>query len=255
MNEHERCENCAGSGLVLNGIGEPDTCPECHGNTVVPAETMPARAEVIDLLKQLHEAVWDANVQERQLGAAESVLAYRAIDAAVAALTSDAKDKRIAELEGERDDFRGSLATTIGKLMVAEACAEKAEAQLAALTSKSGNAELIERLRALRGTLPAGGYGQATIDLTLAVLRSPAPEAWQPIETAPKDASELLLRVPGERGRFRAVVGHWASDLSGEEQPPFRGWFYNTGYGFAEISPTPTQWARLSLDLNKEEGE
>jgi hypothetical protein len=67
---------------------------------------------------------------------------------------------------------------------------------------------------------------------------------WRPIKTAPHKATEVLLRIPatGWPGYF-AVIGHWAEDLSGSEQPPFRGWFRNTGFGFAEISPEPTHWS------------
>lgn len=32
---YETCLSCNGSGLRLNDIGEPDTCRECGGNTVV----------------------------------------------------------------------------------------------------------------------------------------------------------------------------------------------------------------------------
>jgi len=45
---------------------------------------------------------------------------------------------------------------------------------------------------------------------------------WQPIATAPKDASEIRVRMGDGSVVERA---HWACDLSGEEQPPFRGWF------------------------------
>lgn len=68
-------------------------------------------------------------------------------------------------------------------------------------------------------------------------------EGWQDISTAPRNASEILLRVPksGWPG-FRRVVGHWACDLSGEEQPGFKGWFWDHGNGFALVSPDPTHW-------------
>ncbi len=40
---YEPCPSCAGSGLALNTVGEPDTCPECHGNTVVRARSTNGR--------------------------------------------------------------------------------------------------------------------------------------------------------------------------------------------------------------------
>lgn len=71
---------------------------------------------------------------------------------------------------------------------------------------------------------------------------------WQPIETAPKNATDILLEVPrGGQGwpTHMKIVGHWAEDLSGSEQPPFRGWFRDTGYGYQEITPAPVRWAPL----------
>lgn len=72
--------------------------------------------------------------------------------------------------------------------------------------------------------------------------------AWQPIETAPKNATDVRLKnADGEK------VGHYAEDLSGSEQPPFQGWFgrvmcpvhpdrvlYMRG-----ITPEPTHWQPL----------
>lgn len=69
---------------------------------------------------------------------------------------------------------------------------------------------------------------------------------WQPIETAPKNATDILLfGVPHWNERPRAYVGHWASDLSGEEQPPFKGWFRQVGAGFQEVPKPPTHWMPL----------
>jgi hypothetical protein len=75
---------------------------------------------------------------------------------------------------------------------------------------------------------------------------------WQPIETAPKNATEVLLLCPrGGRGwpSTMRIVGHYAEDLSGSDQPPFKGWFQDTGYGFRQIEPPPTHWAPLSPEL------
>jgi hypothetical protein len=80
---------------------------------------------------------------------------------------------------------------------------------------------------------------------------------WQPIETAPKTATEVLLLVP-RRGKgwptMMRVVGHWASDTSGEEQPAFRGWFRDDGYGFVELQDAPTHWARLEPQIPERGG-
>jgi hypothetical protein len=70
---------------------------------------------------------------------------------------------------------------------------------------------------------------------------------WRPIESAPNNATEVILKVPCEKNSkgYRTVIGHWAQDLSGEEQPPFRGWFRDTGYHMAAIEPEPTEWMPL----------
>lgn len=47
-------------------------------------------------------------------------------------------------------------------------------------------------------------------------------EEWQPMTSAPKNATEIRVRMADGSVIERA---HWASDMSGEEQPPFRGWF------------------------------
>lgn len=66
----------------------------------------------------------------------------------------------------------------------------------------------------------------------------------RPMDTAPKDATEILLSVEGA-GSPAWIVAHWAQDLSGEEQPPFRGWFRRNAYGFREVGTTPLGWLPL----------
>lgn len=75
----------------------------------------------------------------------------------------------------------------------------------------------------------------------LAALSAPEGE-WQNIETAPRNATEIEVRIPkaGYPGHYRQIV-HWA-DGGGDEQPRFRGWFRDTGYGFAEIGGEPDAW-------------
>ncbi len=45
---------------------------------------------------------------------------------------------------------------------------------------------------------------------------------WNPIATAPKTATSIRVRM--KDGTIHEDA-HWASDLSGEEQPAFCGWF------------------------------
>lgn len=60
-------------------------------------------------------------------------------------------------------------------------------------------------------------------------------------------------RVPIDRWKAKSVEvmhadgtickAHWACDLSGEDQPPFIGWFTKCGNGYREI-PQPMFWRR-----------
>lgn len=80
----------------------------------------------------------------------------------------------------------------------------------------------------------------------------PAAEGWQPAATAPQTATWVQLGYAEKNAREAAiVVAHWASDMSGEEQPPFEGWFrHNLGdrghsYGFVEAPKGFLAWRPL----------
>ena len=68
---------------------------------------------------------------------------------------------------------------------------------------------------------------------------------WQPMKSAPKNATWVEVLLANGRSVQRA---HWASNLSGEEQPPFEGWFYERevgsgkGSGYHQITPKPIAW-------------
>ena len=67
---------------------------------------------------------------------------------------------------------------------------------------------------------------------------------WQPIETAPKDATEVLLLVEKD-GVKHPLVAHWAYG-GGEDQPSFGpAWFEWDGYGYRGIHGKPTHWAPI----------
>lgn len=52
-------------------------------------------------------------------------------------------------------------------------------------------------------------------------LHHKLPEGFRPIETAPKNATNIeVITRQGKR-----MIAHWAQDLSGEDQLPFKGWF------------------------------
>lgn len=64
---------------------------------------------------------------------------------------------------------------------------------------------------------------------------------WEKMELAPR-SHLLMLRGKAKDGTVIEDM-HWASDLSGEEQPPFQGWFVpNTaGRGFVQVQPIAWQ--------------
>jgi len=87
-----------------------------------------------------------------------------------------------------------------------------------------------------------GGFSTGELDMFIPGWREelavvPTPK-WQPIATAPRNASWMLVRLPN--GDVRRA--HWAEDLSGSEQPAFRGWFVATSsVSYGDI-PDPTHW-------------
>lgn len=68
---------------------------------------------------------------------------------------------------------------------------------------------------------------------------------WQPISTAPKDATSIQVKM--KDGAIHKDV-HWASDMSGEDQPMFEGWFIpcSGGWNYEQID-TPEKWQPLKI--------
>lgn len=60
---------------------------------------------------------------------------------------------------------------------------------------------------------------------------------WRAMEDAPRNASWIIVLLPGGK----TERAHYAEDLSGSEQPAFRGWFRNEGSYFAQL-PEPVSW-------------
>src|SRR5689334_12958567 len=56
---------------------------------------------------------------------------------------------------------------------------------------------------------------------------------WRKMDSAPKDCSW----VQGMLKDGSVVRMHYAEDLSGEEQPPFRGWFIEKKWGYLGVFP------------------
>jgi hypothetical protein len=76
-----------------------------------------------------------------------------------------------------------------------------------------------------------------------------AAASWRPMETAPKNATNVLLRYPAQGwNKPQVIVAHWAHG-GGEDQPAFGpGWFRavlgNKGevLMFADAPPKPDAW-------------
>lgn len=58
-------------------------------------------------------------------------------------------------------------------------------------------------------------------------------EGWRSMTSAPTKGPIVEVEVKTKDGRV--VDAHFARDLSGDEQPPFEGWFEQAGSGFAQV--------------------
>lgn len=56
----------------------------------------------------------------------------------------------------------------------------------------------------------------------------------RPMDEAPVNATEILAWATDRYGNKRWLVVHYAHG-GGDDQPPFRGWFYHCGDGYSEI--------------------
>jgi hypothetical protein len=82
----------------------------------------------------------------------------------------------------------------------------------------------------------------------VAIPPLPAPtdsEPWQEMGTAPLNATWVEVRMKDGT----VLRAHWASDLSGEEQPPFEGWFIDRGTYMLGIDD-PYAWRPLPPNKN-----
>ena len=69
---------------------------------------------------------------------------------------------------------------------------------------------------------------------------------WQPIETAPKDGSKILLFIPSNVSRWHVSAGYWRDDAHARKASPF--WCAETSHlmGITWMrSHQPTHWMPL----------
>jgi hypothetical protein len=71
---------------------------------------------------------------------------------------------------------------------------------------------------------------------------------WNPIETAPKDGTEVLLFFPTFREGRRVRVGHYYYTETyeyGKLSRKNEGWFEGSMFGSIGDKPEPTLWAQI----------
>lgn len=64
---------------------------------------------------------------------------------------------------------------------------------------------------------------------------------WRTLSSAPNDSRWIEMELQDRK----IVRAHYACDLSGSDQPPFKGWFYDAGGYFYEVWPKPVRWRPL----------
>ncbi len=85
----------------------------------------------------------------------------------------------------------------------------------------------------------------ARLSEALAEAEKKGDEDWRDMASAPRDASEIIVRIPKKSwpGYYRQIA-HWAEG-GGDDQPPFRGWFRFMADGYVELPVKPTGWMPL----------
>lgn len=69
---------------------------------------------------------------------------------------------------------------------------------------------------------------------------------WKPIETAPKDFTDVLLYFPDFSPEYRIIIGHW---VACEEDPDDEPWWFeqdvDRGCINGPLEGEPTHWMEL----------
>jgi len=94
----------------------------------------------------------------------------------------------------------------------------------------------------------------ASLSEALAEAEKKGAEDWRGMASAPRDASEIIVRMPkkGWPGYYRQIA-HWAEG-GGDDQPPFRGWFRFMADGYVELPVEPTGWMPLATPRDLAQG-
>lgn len=80
--------------------------------------------------------------------------------------------------------------------------------------------------------------------VTIDILYDEIKDGWREMGSAPRNATTVEVLMHNRTTKH----AHWAQDLSGEEQPPFRGWF-EKGEHFNSQIDDPIAWRYLDREL------
>jgi len=170
---------------------------------------------------------------------------------------------RVRQLEAELAEHKqhaGELVVRVDRLQEAAESREGEVTRLTACLAKANaNHEHFEREWYLRGD-EVGELRTAIVDILAsatpnerdhpcmsrswaraqAVLdrarRDAEPGALRPMSEAPMSGPmmDILVAMVDRHGNRRWTISHYAFG-GGEDQPPFRGWFFWTGHGYAQL--------------------
>lgn len=76
--------------------------------------------------------------------------------------------------------------------------------------------------------------------VTINILYNEMKDGWREMGSAPRDATTLEVLMHNRTTKH----AHWAQDLSGEEQPIFRGWFDENRYQIED----PIAWRYINIE-------
>ena len=69
---------------------------------------------------------------------------------------------------------------------------------------------------------------------------------WRPMREAQKDSTSVTVLM---RDGTVHRIAHWASNTSGEEQPPYEGWFVHKLDGNYNVGiPEPIGWRKIQAE-------
>jgi len=211
------------------------------------AQALLAREREVEEWKAKFDALWREYGGELAEASGQAVGAdYLRQEAEDRAQTAEAsllvQTVRVEELEA----LAGMAAAFIGGVQEARTYSMTAAQEQAVEMLLSGLNRLLSPT-VVEGGGGSNGSSSVSVQAGLRSTEGQRDAEWQSIDTAPKNATEVLVLWPKRTGwpKHCLMVAHWAHG-GGDDQPAFGpGWFRWDGYGFTELSPSPTHWMPL----------